>query len=100
MVALRTFQLGGETSLVAVRGELDDAAAGRARDEVTRCLQSGVVIVDLLNVWLATDTALAVMLPALRRSNVTVVADSRVLDRLDVPFGLRLLPTLASALGT
>ena len=100
MGELRTFRLGDGTSVVAVRGELADDTAARVRDEIGRRVRDGVVIVDLLNVWLASDGALDVLLPALCRDDVTVVAERRLLDRLDVPQRVRLLPTLASALAS
>jgi ABC-type transporter Mla MlaB component len=98
MFAVRTFRLGDGTSVVAVRGELDDDTAARARDEVRDSLNAGTVIVDLLNVWIASDAALDVLLDTLRREDVTVVADHRLLDRIDIPHGVRLMPSLASAL--
>jgi anti-anti-sigma regulatory factor len=94
VVELRTFRLWDGTSVVALRGELDNDAAARARDEVARCLRDGVVVVDLLNVWLGDNTALDVLVPALLGGGVTVVSEHAF------PRGVRRTPTLASALAT
>jgi hypothetical protein len=98
MAELRTFRLGTATSVIAVRGELDDEAAEQSGAEIARRLREGVVVVDLLDVSLADDSAVDRLLRVVRDDNVTVVAEHRLLDRLDVEGGVRVIPTLAAAL--
>jgi hypothetical protein len=99
MFEIRTFRVADGSCVVALRGELDLAAAAAAVSEID-CHQRSELIVDLLRAHLGDLDALD-LLVASAGPKATFVAERPVLDALQV-VGLKryvnTAPTLVAAL--